>query len=147
MNQAVLEFCGNWVLTDALVTSPDGPVRLVDVAEAVEPGAGGRTEQVLRWLTTTPLLRSLSQDQWQFANQGIQGFLAAAHLKVRQLAPANVQSLLLAGPGPMRYVHPGHRDAAGWLAWLRPEVFKEIIDHDPASLLGPDLPAQPAAVS
>ena len=94
---------------------------------------------------TTPLLRSLSGDQWQFAHQGIQGFLAAAYLKDRRLAPANVQSLLFAGPGLNRYVHPMHRDVAGWLAWHRPEVFNEILDHDPAVLLSPDLPAQPAA--
>ena len=143
---AVLEFCGNGVLTTALVTSPDGPVRLVDVAAAREPGTGGHAEQVLRWLTTTPMLTSLSEDQWQFAHQGIQGFLAAAYLKDRQLAPANVQSLLFAGPGPARYVHPGHRDVAGWLAWHRPEVFNAILDHDPAVLLSPDLPVQRPAV-
>jgi hypothetical protein len=143
---AALEFCGNGVLTDSLVTSSGGPVRLVDVAEAVEAGAGGRAERVLRWLTTTPLLRSLSEDQWQFAHQGIQGFLAAECLKDRRLAPATVQSLLFAGPGPVHYVHPRHREAAGWLAWHRPEVRKEILDHDPAALLSPGLPAQPLAV-
>ena len=46
----------------------------------------------------------------------------------------------------MRYVHPRHREAAGWLAWHRPEVRKEILDHDPAALLSPGLPAQTPAV-
>ena len=96
---AVLEFCGNGVLTDGLVTSPDGPVRLVDVAVAAEPGAEGHAERLLSWLTTTPLLMSLSGNQWQFAHQGIQGFLAASYLKDRQLAPASIRSLLFAGQG------------------------------------------------
>jgi hypothetical protein len=143
---AVLEFCGNGVLTDGLVPSPDGPVRLVDVAAAAEPGAEGHAEGLLSWLTTTPLLMSLSGNQWQFAHQGIQGFLAASYLKDRQLAPASIRSLLFAGPGLTRYVHPRHRDVAGWLAWHRPEVFSEILDHDPAALLSPDLLAQPAPV-
>lgn len=143
---AVLEFCGNGVLTTGLVSSSDGPVRLVDVAEAIRPEAGGDAEEALSWLTTTPLLRSLSEDHWQFAHQGIQGFLAADYLKGRRLAPASVQSLLFAGPGLTRYVHPRHRDVAGWLAWHRPEVYSEILNHDPASLLSPDLPAQPPAV-
>ena len=143
---AILEFCGNGVLTTALVSSPGGPVRLVDVADAIKPEAGGAAEEALSWLTATPLLRSLSEDQWQFANQGIQGFLAASHLKDRRLAPANVQSLLFAGPSRRRYVHPSHQDLAGWLAWHRPEVYGEILDHDPACLLSPDLPAQAPAV-
>jgi hypothetical protein len=143
---AALEFCGNGVLTTSLDTFPGGPVRLVDVAAAGGPGTGGHAEQALRWLTATPLFTSLSDDQWQFAHQGLQGFLAAAHLKDRQLAPANVQSLLFAGPGPARYVHPRHRDVAGWLAWYRPEVFSAILDHDPAALLSPDLPMQRPAV-
>ena len=41
---AVLEFCGNGVLTDGLVPSPDGPVRLVDVATP-GPGAEGQAEE------------------------------------------------------------------------------------------------------
>lgn len=143
---AVLEFCGNGVLTETLITSPGGPVRLVDVAAAAEPVTGAQAEQALRWLTTTPLLRSLSEGQWQFAHQGIQAFLAAACLKDRQLAPANVQSLLFAGPGTARYVHDKHLDVAGWLAWQRPEVCDEILKHDPAAALSPDLPAQPQAV-
>jgi hypothetical protein len=140
---AALEFCGNGVLINGLVTTPDGPVRLTDVADAAEPGASGRAEDLLSWLTTTPLLRALSVDQWQFAHQGIQGFLAASHLKARHLAPATVQSLLFVGLGPTRYVHPRNRDVAGWLAWYRPEVLREILDHDPSSLLSPGLPAQP----
>jgi hypothetical protein len=142
---AVVEFCGNGALTSDLYSPPGGPVRLVDVAVADGPLTGGRAEEALSWLMTTPLLRNLSGDQWQFAHQGIQGFLAAAYLKDRRLAPANLQSLLFAGPGLNRYVHPMHRDVAGWLAWHRPEVFNEILDHDPAVLLSPDLPARPAA--
>jgi len=143
---AVLEFCGNGTLTDSLLTSPGGPVRLVDVAAAVETVTGGQAEKALRWLTTTPLLRSLSDGQWQFAHQRIQAFLAAEYLKVRQLAPVNVQSLLFAGPGTARYVHDKHLDLAGWLAWQRPEVRDELLAHDPAALLSLDLPAQPQAV-
>ena len=61
-------------------------------------------EEALSWLTATPLLRGLSDNQWQFASQALQGFLAATHLKDRGLAPATVQSLLFAGsrPGAVR---------------------------------------------
>jgi hypothetical protein len=143
---AVLEFCGSGVLTTSLLISADGPVRLVDIAAAAEPETGAQAEQVLDWLTTTPLLRSLSGNQWQFAHQGIQAFLAAACLKDRQLAAANLQSLIFAGPWTSRYVPDKHLDVAGWLAWQRPEVYDEVLKHDPAALLSPDLPAQPAAV-
>ena len=138
---AVLEFCGNGVLTDGLVSVPGGPVRLVDVADAIGPETG-TAEDALEWLTATPLLRGLSENHWQFAHQGIQAFLAADCLAGRKFAPASVLSLLFAGHGQDRYVHPGHRDVAGWLAWRRPEVYKEILDRDPAALLSPDLPAQ-----
>src|SRR6185437_9399635 len=143
---AVLEFCGNGVLTTALDAAESGPVRLVDIADAINPGAGGDAEAALSWLTATPLLRSLSEDQWQFAHQGLQGFLAAAYLKDRQLSRGSAQSLLFAGPGATRYVNPNHRDVAGWLAWQSSLVFDEILAHDPAALLSPDLPAQSAAV-
>jgi hypothetical protein len=143
---AVLEFCGNGVMTTALDAGENNPVRLVDIADAISPGAGGDAEAALSWLTATPLLRSLSEDQWQFAHQGLQGFLAAAYLKDHQISPASAQSLLFAGPGLTRYVHPSHRDVAGWLAWRSPVVFREILGHDPAALLSPDLPAQPTAV-
>ena len=138
---AVLEFCGNGVLTDGLVPVPGGPVRLVDVADAIGPEMG-KAEDALKWLTGTPLLTNLSENDWQFAHQGIQAFLAADCLASRELAPASVLSLLFAGHGQERYVHPRHRDVAGWLAWRRPEVYKEILDRDPAALLSPDLPAQ-----
>lgn len=142
---AVLEFCGNGVLTDELDPVPGGPVRLVDVADAIGPETG-KAEEALKWLTATPLLRSLSGNHWQFAHQGIQAFLAARCLADRELAPASVLSLLFAGHGQDRYVHPAHRDVAGWLALQQPGVYKEILDRDPAALLSPDLPTQPAAV-
>jgi hypothetical protein len=142
---AVLEFCGNGVLTDELDPVPGGPVRLVDVADVIGPETG-KAEEALKWLTATPLLRSLSGKHWQFAHEGIQAFLAASCLADRELAPASVLSLLFAGHGQDRYVHPAHRDVAGWLAWHQPGVYKEILNRDPAALLSPDLPAQPAAV-
>lgn len=116
---AVLEFCGNGVLTDELDPVPGGPVRLVDVADVIGPETG-KAEEALRWLTATPLLRSLSRKRWQFAHEGIQAFLAASCLANRELAPASVLSLLFAGHGQDRYVHPAHRDVAGWLAWHQP---------------------------
>jgi hypothetical protein len=143
---AVLEFCGNGVMTTGLDTYPGGPVRLVDVAAAMKPDAGGDAEDALRWLITTPLLQDLTGGMWQFAHQHIQAYLAADYLKGRELARASVHSLLFAGPGLVRYVHPGHREAAGWLAWRRPEVYREVHALDPAALLSPDLPAQPPDV-
>ena len=142
---AVLEFCGNGALTSELYSLPGGPVRLVDVAVADGPLTGGRAEEAVSWLTTTPLLRSLSENQWQFAHQGIQGFLAASYLKDRRLAPASVQCLLFAGPGLTRYVHP-RAPGRGGMARLAPaRGLQEILDHDPLALLSPDLPAQPPA--
>ena len=143
---AILEFCGGGILTSSLEPIPGDPVRLVDAADVIRPEAGAMAEEALSWLTATPLLRGLSDDQWQFASQALQGFLAATHLKDRRLAPASIQSLLFAGVGRERYVHPRHQDLAGWLAWYQPEVYREILTLDPASLLSPDLPAQPRAV-
>ena len=143
---AILEFCGGGILTTSLEPIAGGPVRLVDAADVIRPEAGAVAEDALSWLTATPLLRSLSDNQWQFASQALQGFLAATHLKDRRLAPATVQSLLFAGVGRERYVHPRHQDLAGWLAWYRPEVYQEILTLDPRALLSPDLPAQPPAV-
>ena len=143
---AILEFCGGGILTTSLEPIAGNPVRLVDAADVIRPEAGAVAEEALSWLTATPLLRSLSDNQWQFASQALQGFLAATHLKGRRLAPVTVQSLLFAGVGRERYVHPRHKDLAGWLAWYRPEVYKEILALDPVSLLNPALPAQPPAV-
>jgi len=143
---AILEFCGGGILTTSLEPIAGAPVRLVDAADVIRPEAGAVAEEALSWLTATPLLRSLSDNQWQFASQALQGFLAATHLKGRRLAPVTVQSLLFAGVGRERYVHPRHKDLAGWLAWYRPEVYKEILALDPVPLLSPDLPAQPPAV-
>ena len=143
---AILEFCGGGILTTSLAPIAGAPVRLVDAADVIRPEAGAVAEQALSWLTATPMLRSLSDNQWQFASQALQGFLAATHLKGRRLAQVTVQSLLFAGVGQERYVHPRHKDLAGWLAWYRPEVYKEILTLDPAALLSPDLPAQPRAV-
>ena len=142
---AILEFCGGGILTTSLEPIAGDPVRLVDAADVIRPEAGAVAEEALSWLTATPLLRSLSDNQWQFASQALQGFLAATHLKGRRLAPVTVQSLLFAGVGQERYVHPRHKDLAGWLAWYRPEVYKEILALDPVPLLSPDLPAQPPA--
>ena len=128
---AILEFCGGGILATSLEPIADDPVRLVDAADVIRPEAGAMAEEALSWLTATPLLRSLSDNQWQFASQALQGFLAATHLKDRRLAPASVQSLLFAGVGRERYVHPQHLDLAGWLAWYRPEVYQEILTLDP----------------
>ena len=143
---AILEFCGDGILTTSLEPSAGDPVRLVDAADIIRPEAGAMAEEALSWLTATPLLRSLSGNQWQFASQGLQGFLAATHLRDRRLAPASVQALLFAGVGRERYVHPRHLDLAGWLAWYQPEVYHQILTLDPVPLLSPDLPAQSPAV-
>ena len=144
---AILEFCGGGILTTSLAPIAGTPVRLVDAADVIRPEAGAVAEEALSWLTATPLLRSLSDNRWQFASQALQGFLAATHLKGRRLAPVTVQSLLFAGVGRERVaIHPGHEDLAGWLAWYRPEVYDEILALDPVPLLSPDLPAQSLAM-
>ena len=143
---AILEFCGGGILSSSLEPVDGDPVRLVDAADVIRPEAGAVAEDALSWLTATPLLRSLSDNRWQFASQALQGFLAATHLKGRRLDPVTVQSLLFAGVGRDRYVHPRHQDLAGWLAWYRPEVYEEVLALDPVPLLSPDLPAQSLAV-
>ena len=141
---AILEFCGNGILSSSLDPSPDGPVRLVDVADAIGPEAGA-VPNALSWLTATPLLRSLSDNRWQFATRGSRGSSPPATSRTGG-SPRPASGACCSPAGLTRYVHPRHQDLAGWLAWHRPEVYSEILDHDPAPLLSPDLPAQSPAV-
>ena len=70
---AILEFCGGGILTTSLEPIAGDPVRLVDAADVIRPEAGAMAEEALSWLTATPLLRSLSDNQWQFASQATPG--------------------------------------------------------------------------
>lgn len=137
---------GDGVLT-SLREDPGYGTRLTDLADGTEEAPGAPcTEEALRWLTDTALLKPLAEDQWQFAHRSLQEFLAARYLLRRQVPAPVLRSLLLAGVGPIRHVASGHFEVAGWVAWERPELRSEILAVDPRALLGPDLRSQPAEV-
>lgn len=94
----------------------------------------------------TALLKPLADDRWQFGHQAFQEFLAAEYLLRRKVLVPTLASLLLAGSGPVRHVHPRHREAAGWVAWDCTDLLDDVLACDPEVLLGPGLTAQPAEV-
>jgi len=144
---AALQFCHDGVLTADPEAVRGQAVRFIDIADGTQeaPGAPCTTE-ALEWLSTTALLKPLADGRWQFGHQAFQEFLAAEYLLRREVPDPTLASLLLAGWGPVRHVHPRHRETAGWVAWDRPALLDDVLACDPEVLLGPGLPAQPGPV-
>ncbi|MGW6457522.1 hypothetical protein ACWF94_16650 [Streptomyces sp. NPDC055078] len=94
-------------------------------------------------LTESSLLTPVGQRGWVFAHRSYQEHLAAQYLR-EFIAPAVRSELLWAGSGPARHIVPEHEEIAARLAADDPELFEDLLVHDPRVLLLADLPSQPA---
>ncbi|WUD70328.1 hypothetical protein OG937_45685 [Streptomyces sp. NBC_00510] len=143
-----LQFCSSaHVLDDARGRiASSGGVELFRLTSGSAPEfegvAGGCTEDVLRWLTDTALLRpdGAVPGRWAFQQRDVREFLAAEFLLRRRVADDVLLSLLLVGDQDARHVPAVHREVAGWVALKREVVFDQLLRHDPLALLVHDLP-------
>jgi hypothetical protein len=100
----------------------------------------GRAE--LLHLTESGLLAPIGQRRWVFAHRSYQEHLAAEFLRDR-IAPEVRSELLWAGSGPARHILPEHEEVAARLAIGDPDLFDDLVAHDPWVALLADLPALP----
>jgi hypothetical protein len=94
-------------------------------------------------LTESGLLTPVGQQRWAFAHRSYQEHLAAQYLR-ESIAPAVRSELLWAGSGPARHIVPEHQEITARLAVNDPELFEDLLIHDPRVLLLTDLPSLPA---
>ncbi|MFF3876070.1 hypothetical protein [Streptomyces sp. NPDC001978] len=110
------------------------------------PGVSGLVPELdcrrheLLHLTESCLLTPVGQRRWVFSHRSYQEHLAAQYLYAR-IAPAVRRELLWAGSGPARHVLPEHKEIAARLAVNDPDLFEDLLAHDPRVLLLADLPA------
>ncbi|MFJ2008333.1 hypothetical protein [Streptomyces chartreusis] len=114
------------------------------------PAIPGSTPQLecrrheLMHLTESGLLTPVGQRRWVFAHRSYQEHLAAQYLRDR-IAPAVRSELLWVGSGPARHIVPEHEEIAARLAVDDPQLFEDLLIHDPRVLLLADLSSLPAA--
>ncbi|MEU6071047.1 hypothetical protein ABZ864_43050 [Streptomyces sp. NPDC047082] len=97
----------------------------------------------LLYLTESALLTPVGRRRWVFAHRSYQEHLAAQYLYAR-IAPAVRAELLWTGSGPARHVRPEHQEIAARLAVSDPDLFEDLLAHEPLILLLADLPVLPA---
>ncbi|MFE3866300.1 hypothetical protein ACFXPT_38780, partial [Streptomyces goshikiensis] len=136
---AVLQFSRSTALADEEPRTGDVHLDvLVGTDLAGKPC--GRAE--LQHLTESGLLVSVGQRRWVFAHRSFQEHLAAEFLRDR-LAPEVRRELLWVGSGPARHILPEHEEVAARLAVGDPNLFDDLVAHDPWVALLADLPALP----
>ncbi|MFI6661470.1 NACHT domain-containing protein [Streptomyces sp. NPDC050523] len=124
---------------------PEGALSLDSLSGPSVPGIVPQLEcrrRELLHLTESGLLMAVGQRGWVFAHRSYQEYLAAQYLRDR-IAPAVQSELLWAGSGPARHIVPEHEEVAARLAVEVPELFEELLVHDPRVLLLADLPSLP----
>ncbi|MFD6548537.1 hypothetical protein [Streptomyces sp. NPDC058398] len=94
-------------------------------------------------LTESGLFTPVGQRRWVFAHRSYQEHLAAEFLQTR-IAPHARNALLWAGSGSGHHILPDHQEVAARLAVQDPDLFDDLLAHDPWVLLLADLPAMPA---
>ncbi|MFK0187861.1 hypothetical protein ACIQV1_27060 [Streptomyces rubiginosohelvolus] len=110
----------------------------------VRPAISGSTPQLecrrheLLHLTESGLLTPVGQRRWVFAHRSFQEHLASQYLRDR-IAPAVRSELLWIGGGPARHIVPEHEEIAARLAVEDPQLFEDLLIHDPRVLLLADL--------
>ncbi|MFE7244391.1 hypothetical protein [Streptomyces sp. NPDC057580] len=140
---AVLQFSRSTALSDEEPRTGDVHLDVLsgtDVPGLVPEKPCGRTE--LQHLTESGLFAPVGQRRWVFAHRSYQEHLAAEFLRDR-IAPEVRRELLWAGSGPARHILPEHEEVAARLAVGDPDLFDELVAHDPWVALLADLPALP----
>ena len=120
-------------------------VHLDSLSAPTMPGlAPGMTcsRRELLHLTESGLLTAVGHGRWVFAHRSYQEHLAAQYLYAC-IAPQVREELLWVGSGSARHVLPEHQEIAARMAVEDPDLFEELLTHDPVVLLLADLPALP----
>jgi hypothetical protein len=98
-------------------------------------------EAALRETLGTGLFSSRGVQRLGWAHQTYAEFLAARYLFERRLTIDQINSLIFHGGEPASKMVPQLGETSAWLASMVPEVFSEIVAHDPEILLRSDVSA------
>ncbi|MET7379903.1 hypothetical protein ABZT08_13980 [Streptomyces sp. NPDC005526] len=142
---AAVQFSHSPVLTDGEPVT--GEELHLDILSG--PGVPGLVpelachRQELLHLTESALLTPVGRRRWVFAHRSYQEHLAAQYL-YSHIAPAVRAELLWTGSGTARHVLPEHQEIAARIAVSDPDLFEDLLAHEPLILLLADLPVLPA---
>lgn len=143
---AALQFSRSPALTDGALTGGEE----LHLDSLSGPGVPGLVPEAvchrheLLHLAESALLAPVGRRRWVFAHRSYQEHLAAQYLYAR-IAPAVRTQLLWTGSGSARHVLPEHQEIAARLAVTDPDLFEDLLVHEPVVLLLADLPVLPAA--
>jgi hypothetical protein len=96
-------------------------------------------EQAISEVLGTGLFTSKGLNRLCWSHQTYADFLAARFLVERNLTPTQVMSLITLPDDKEGKLAPQLHETAAWLASLRPEFFRRIMESDPAVLLLSDV--------
>lgn len=122
----------------------DVPDEDVTVGELVRAGDGldGRdtllTEPAVRETLGTGLFSSRGSDRLGWAHQTYAEFLAAWYLARSSLSPCEIMSLLVHPGDAETKLVPQLYETSAWLASMVPDVFRAIVQSEPAVVLRSD---------
>jgi hypothetical protein len=140
---AVTVFAGRYAIQDtAPSVASDDVLSVEDLAggsELVNGEALKVGEDAIRDTLNTALFSGRGAEAVGWAHQALAEFLATRYLVQRDASLPQLMSLIVyPGDGESK-VTPQLRDAASWLAEMRPDVFHELLKSDPEVLLLADL--------
>ncbi len=107
--------------------------------ELVKSDAFPITESGVRETLNTGVFSSSGPRRLGWAHRTYAEFLAARYVVDHGLALPQILSLITLPGDPDNKVIPQLHETAAWIAGMRPEVFHEILVHDPGVLLSSDL--------
>lgn len=143
---AALQFSHSPALADH-ERAMQAELRLDSLVSPAIPGLAPQLEcrrHELMHLTESGLLTPVGQRRWVFAHRSYQEHLAAQYL--RDCIAGTVRSeLLWVGSGTARHIVPEHKEIAARLAVDDPQLFEDLLIHDPRVLLLADLSSLRAA--
>jgi hypothetical protein len=134
--------CGRpiiWLGTES--DCPSGAVVISELCGGTEAGEGGEfevsAERIRETIHDTGLFHARGAQGFGWAHRSFGEYLAASYLAVRNVPVPQVVNLLF-HPAAQGRVVPQLRAVAAWLAGVRLDVFRLLVDRDPTPLLSAD---------
>ncbi|MFL6283683.1 MAG: hypothetical protein ACJ74Q_11140 [Pyrinomonadaceae bacterium] len=142
-----------WTATD-FGDVPEGDIKIEELAGGTELANGEPFEvdaAAVEAVIHTGLFTSRGVNRLGWAHQTYAEFFTAWHLSQLEVTTEQALDLIVHPEDPEGKLVPQLHESAAWLAGMRPDVFQEIIQHEPKVLLQSDVasadPASRAALT
>lgn len=108
-------------------------------SDSVEGAQRQVTEGAIEETLATGLFSSRGPNRMGWAHQTYAEFLAARYLVQHQMTLTQMMSLIVHAGDPQGKLVPQLHEVAAWLAGMKPNVFREIMEAEPEVLLRSDV--------